>query len=393
MNLNLNGLKREFEKELKNILNFWTEHAYDYKRKTFFGKISDANKPFPDEPLSAVLITRILWAFSSVHRHFPDKKYKTIANEAYRVLMENFWDKKNGGIFWSVSPDGKPVDTKKQFYAQAFFVYALSEYFLAFQNDTSRQLAISMFMVMEKYGSESGFGGYIEAATADWSDIEDQRLSLKDLNVRKSMNTHLHVLEAYTNLYRIWRDDSVKQKLESLIDIFLEKIMNTKTGHFKLFFDDDWTQCGEIDSYGHDIEGSWLLVEAAEALEDKALIHKVTPMAIKMVETTVAEGLRSNGGIVYEKENNELKEEYHWWPQAEAVVGFFNAWQISGENKYLELALKSWEFIQKHIIDHKKGEWFWGVDENLNLLPQEKVNAWKAPYHNGRMCLEMIRRI
>ena len=391
--MNLNEQKSEFEKELVSILNFWTEKAYDFERKTFFGRISNTNQAFPEEPLSAVLITRILWAFSSAQRHFPDEKFKTMASEAYRVLIENFWDNENGGIFWSVSPDGKPVDTKKQFYAQAFFIYALSEYFLAFQDETARQLAISMFLILERYGIEFEHGGYIEACTADWSKIENQRLSAKDMNVRKSMNTHLHILEAYTNLYSIWKNDSVKQKLESLVYIFLEEIYDHRTGHFKLFFDDDWTRRGNTISYGHDIEGSWLLINAARALEDKILVQKVIPMALKLVETTVAEGQRDNGGIVYEREKGELKVEYHWWPQAEAVIGFFNAWQVSGDEKYVDLAIKSWNFIQKYIIDQKNGEWFWGVDQNFSLLPKDKINEWKAPYHNGRMCLEMIRRM
>lgn len=392
--MNLIELKNQFKNELThNILNFWEKKVYDPERRTFFGKVSNDNHPFPDEPHSAVLITRILWAFSSAYRFSPKEKYKNIADEAYRILMENFWDNKNGGIFWHVNPCGRPVDTKKQFYAEAFFIYALSEYYLAFKNEKVKQLAVSMFMILEKFGAEPAFGGYIEAGTADWKEVEDRRLSPKDMNVRKSMNTHLHVLEAYTNLYRIWKDDSVKQKLESLIHIFLEKITDKKTGHFLLFFDDDWTPRSEIDSYGHDIEGSWLLIEAAGVLGDEMLINKVKPVVIKLVETTISEGWREHGGIVYEKEYGVLKEEFHWWPQAEAVIGFFNAWQITGETKYLELMEKGWKFIQEHIIDYKNGEWFWGVDKNFDLLPEEKVNGWKAPYHNSRMCLEMIHRI
>ncbi|QGY42663.1 N-acyl-D-glucosamine 2-epimerase [Maribellus comscasis] len=386
--------KREFENELtNNILKFWQEKVYDPQRKTFFGQVSNENETFPEEPHSAVLITRILWAFSSAYRVFPETGYKNMADEAYRILMENFWDNENGGIFWCVSPDGEALDTKKQFYAQAFFIYALSEYYLAFKNDMIKQLAISMFMLLERYGTEPGFGGYIEASTANWNSIEDQRLSPKDMNVRKSMNTHLHVLEAYTNLYRIWKDDALKEKLEALIHIFLDKIIDSKTGHFLLFFDDDWTIRGDIDSYGHDIEGSWLLYEAADVLGDEALINRIKPIALKMVKITIAEGLQENGGIFYEKENGKSLEEYHWWPQAEAVIGFFNAWQISGDIKYREFAKKSWEFIQKHIINPEYGEWFWARDKNFDLLPDHKINAWKAPYHNGRMCLEMIRRL
>jgi mannobiose 2-epimerase len=392
--LNWTKGKSEFENELTgNILNFWENKVYDPQRKTFFGKISNDNKPFPDAPHSAVLMTRILWTFSSAYRFFPKANYKTLADEAYRILMSNFWDNEHGGIFWNVTPEGNPVDTKKQFYAQAFFIYALSEYYRAFKNETVKQLAISMFMIMEKYAADPVFGGYIEANTSDWKKIEDQRLSPKDMNVRKSMNTHLHILEAYANLYRIWKDDGLKLKLESLLHIFLEKIINKGTYHFQLFFDENWSIRGDVDSYGHDIEGSWLLCEAAGVLGDNFLLKEVELVAVKMADVTIKEGLCENGGIFYEKENGELKEEFHWWPQAEAVIGFFNAWQISGNEKYLELAKKSWKFIQDYIIDHKNGDWFWGVSNNYKLLSDEKVNGWKAPYHSGRMCLEMIRRI
>jgi mannobiose 2-epimerase len=393
--LELIQLQKEFETELAdNILDFWINKVYDPERRTFFGKVSNLNKPFPEEPHSAVLLTRVLWTFSAAYHSFSkEEEYKKLADEAYRILMENFWDNNNGGIFWCVSPDGSPADTKKQFYAQAFFIYALSEYYRAFKNETAKQLAVSMFMLLEKYGGDPQFGGYVEAKTAEWKELQDQRLSSKDMNTRKSMNTHLHVLEAYTNLYHIWKDDTLKQKLENLLGIFTNKIINRKTGHFQLFFDEDWSFRGEIDSYGHDIEGSWLLTEAAGVLGNKTLISELELISIQMAETTIKEGLGENGGLFYEKENGILKPEFHWWPQAEAVIGFFNAWQISGGKKYFELVLKNWNFIQKYIIDHKNGDWFWGISKSYDLLSDEKVNAWKAPYHNGRMCMEMIRRL
>ena len=392
--MNFTELKNQFEKELTdNILNFWINKVYDAERKTFFGRISNNNEKFPDDSLSAVLVTRILWTFSAVYRVFPAEKYKNIADEAFRILLEIFWDNQNGGIFWSVNPGGSVVDSKKQFYAQAFLVYALSEYHLAFHDEKSKQLAISMFMIIERFGFDKDFDGYFEANTKDWQKIGDQRLSEKDMNVEKSMNTHLHVLEAYTNLYRFWKDETLKNKLEKIIHIFLEKIVNHQTFHFELFFDADWKERGNIDSYGHDIEGSWLLLEAAEVLGDKKLVKEIEAIALKMADITEKEGIVENGGLLYEKENGKLKEEFHWWSQAEAIVGFFNAWQISKNEKYLNLALNNWEFIQKYIVDKKNGEWFWGINRDYQLLSPDKVNGWKAPYHNSRMCLEMIHRI
>ncbi len=394
MKVDLNKIKRQFEKELTdNILDYWIKEVYDSSRKTFFGRITNDGKKFPEAALSAVLVTRIMWTFSAAYRIFPKAEYKKMADEAFRILQENFWDPQNGGIYWSVSPDGTPVDKKKQFYAEAFFIYALSEYHLAFNDSRAKQIAVSMFMLMEKHAFDSKFGGYIEANTADWNETDDQRLSPKDLDVKKSMNTHLHILEAYTNLYRIYKDDAVKEKLEHLIRIFLDKILDEKTGHLILFFDMDWTVRSEIDSYGHDIEFTWLLCEAAEVLGDAELIEKAEHAALKTTDVTIKEGLEKHKGLFYEKDGTHLQEEFHWWPQAEAVLGFFNSWQISENEEYFEHFENSWAFIQKYIVDHKKGEWFWGVDSSLKPMRTDKVSPWKAPYHNGRMCMEMMRRI
>lgn len=392
--VNLNELKKQFENELTdNILNYWVKEVYDTKRNTFFGRITNNGEKFPDAPLSAVFTTRILWTFSAAYHHYPTAIYKKMADEAFRILTDTFWDNENGGIYWSVFPDGKTEDSKKQFYAEAFFMYALAEYYLAFKDEKAKQLAISMFMLMEKHAFDPEFGGYMEARTADWKETDDQKLSPKDMNVKKSMNTHLHILEAYTNFYRIHKDEQSEKQLEHLIRIFLDKILNRETGHLILFFDKDWTVRSEIDSYGHDIEFTWLLVEAAEVLGKKNLLKEVELAIQKTLEVTLTEGLAENGGIYYEKEGNNLKEQFDWWPQAEAVVGFFNAWQITKNEKFLEQSQESWNFIQNYIIDKKQGEWFWGVNAKLEVLPQDKVNGWKAPYHNGRMCMEMIRRI
>lgn len=392
--MNWHNFKKQFENELTdNILNYWVKEVYDTSRRTFFGRITNDGKKFPEAPLSAVFTTRVLWTFSAAHRFYPTAIYKKMADEAFRILIETFWDNENGGIYWSVFPDGRPEDTKKQFYAEAFFIYALSEYWLAFKDERAKQMAISMFMLMEKYAFDPEYGGYIEANTADWKETTDQRLSPKDLDVKKSMNTHLHILEAYTNLYRIHKVEEVEKKVEHLLRVFLDKILDKETGHLILFFDKDWTVRSEIDSYGHDIEATWLMYEAAEVLGKKEFIEEVEHVAIKMSKVAIKEGLAPHGGMFYEKAEGHLQEQFDWWPQAEAVVGFFNSYQITNDEKYLEFAKNSWKFIQDNIVDKKNGEWFWGVDSNLNPLKTDKVSPWKAPYHNGRMCMEMIRRI
>jgi len=393
--MNLQDLKSELEKELnENILSYWVKKVYDSENKTFFGRIDLNEKPDPSHNKSAVLITRILWAFSAAYRSYPKPEYKYMADEAYRIITAFFWDAENGGIFWEIKGDHSPADTKKQFYALAFCIYAFSEYYLAFDRVQAKQLAISLYLIIEAKSFNPANKGYIDVLSIDYQKISGLRLSEKEIADTMTMNTHLHILEAYTNLYRIWKDDELKRKLENLIRLFLDKIINRKTWHFNLFFDDSWKVVGDVDSYGHDIEGTWLLCEAAEVSGDEAITCEVKNVAVKMADVAIREGLvEATGGLLYEKENGRLCEEFHWWPQAEAVIGFFNAWQISGESKYLSHALKSWEFIKKYIVDKKNGEWLWGVDKKLTPLPIEKVNGWKGPYHNGRMCLEMIRRI
>lgn len=392
--MNLQKLKKQFENELTdNILNYWVKNVYDPNRSIFYGRIANNGEKFPDAFLSAVLVTRIMWTFAAAYHHYPTALYRKMADEAFRILMDTFWDEENEGIYWSVNPDGSVVDSKKQFYAEAFFIYALAEYNRVFGDERSQQLAVTMFKLMEKYALDEENGGYFEACTANWQPTEDQRLSPQDMDVKKSMNTHLHILEAYTNLYRIWKDEKLKKQLHKLVRIFLDKIISAKTFHFHLFFDADWTVKSEIDSYGHDIEGSWLLFEAAEVLGDEKLMEEVKQVALKMVEVTQKEGLDKSGGLYYEKEGENLNKQYDWWPQAETVVGFFNAWQLTGNESYLRQTEKTWKFIQKYIIDHKNGEWFRGVSPELKTLSGDKVSGWKAPYHNSRMCMEMIRRI
>jgi cellobiose epimerase len=229
-------LNQEFQDELNNILNFWMNEVYDPKRRTFFGRISNEGEKFPEAPLSAVFMTRILWTFSAAFRHSQNADYKQMALEAYRILMETFWDPVNGGIYWNVHPDGTPVDTKKQFYAQAFFIYALSEYYQAFQDETAIEFAVYMFNLTEKYAYDREFGGYFEAKTADWQELPDQRLSEKEPDVNKTMNTHLHILEAYTNLYHIWKSTDLERQLRCLIRIFLDRIINKKKHFISIYF-------------------------------------------------------------------------------------------------------------------------------------------------------------
>jgi mannobiose 2-epimerase len=316
-----------------------------------------------------------------------------MADRAFDYIKNYFIDPDYGGVYWSLDYKGNPLDPRKQFYALAFVVYALSEYYKITQNEKALLEALSIFNVIEKYAFDPVHNGYIEALSKEWKPMKDMRLSAKDMNVAKSMNTHLHVIEAYTNLYRVHRDKNLRDQLINLYEIFRNHIVNSKTNHLILFFDNGWKRMSEIISFGHDIEASWLLLEAAEVAGDHERIEDAGRLAVRIVEA-VYEGIDTEGGLCYEYEpGHGLVRDREWWPQAEAVVGFLNAFQLTGNEKYLDSAIKSCEIIDKYLIDHTYGEWFFRVDHvGKPRLNEDKVGFWKCPYHNGRMAFEVKER-
>lgn len=387
----------EIEDELNNnILRFWMERTVDVDHGGFIGEMDHAGAISPQAAKSLVLNARILWTFSAAHRVYPDAGYLRIADRAYSYLQDKFMDHEFGGLYWMVEYTGQPIQDKKQVYGQAFVIYALSEYHLASGRPEPVQQAIRLFELLEKHSYDSIHQGYIEALARDWQVTDDLTLSNKDLNEKKSMNTHLHVLEAYTNLYRVWPSDTLERKLKELIHVTLDHIINAENAHFHLFFDEEWNVKSTHISYGHDIEGSWLLVEAAEVLDhDRALLERVKQTAIAMAEATLAEGVDQDGGLWNEADEQGLTDtNKDWWPQAEAMVGFYNAYQLTGDKKFMAAAQNSWQFIRRFISDPVHGEWHWAVHQDGTPIKTEpKVSAWKCPYHNGRACLEMISRL
>lgn len=391
----LEQYKNEMEQELENILAYWIKFTPDKKNGGFVGKIDHTNKIYTGAPKGSVLNSRILWTFSAAYNFTNEKKYLTIAERAFDYLTENFTDKEFGGVYWTVDHKGKPLDTKKQIYANAFAVYGLSEFYRSSKNEKAKQAAINIYNYIVKHSYDKRHSGYIEALTRDWKEIKDLRLSAKDANEKKSMNTHLHLLEAFSNLYRIDPGEILKQKVNELVTIFLEYIISKETNHLVLFFDDEWNERSGIISYGHDIEAAWLLQEAAELTGNWLLLEKTKKHSLELVNAA-ATGLGSDGGLWYEYdiEKRQLIKEKHSWPQAEAMVGFFNAWQITGNEKYLNQSFRSWQFIQNYIQDKKYGEWYWGVKEDYSPMTKEdKVGIWKCPYHNSRACIEICNRI
>ncbi len=391
----LDVLKNELTAELSRILTYWIDITPDKENGGFYGKIDNNNQITPGAAKGSVLNARILWTFSAAYNHSPRLIYLNMADRAYRYIADHFIDEMHGGVYWLVDYKGHQLDTKKQVYAIAFTIYALSEFYRASGIQEAKQKAVDLFYLLAEKAYDPVKTGYFEAFTKDWKPIHDLRLSAKDANEKKTMNSHLHVLEAYTNLYRIWPDRALKEHIATLLDNFFDHFIDDKTHHLALFFDEGWNRKSDLVSYGHDIEATWLLLEAAEVIVDEAMIERIKKISIPIADATI-KGLDNDGGLWYEYEpaDDHLIKEKHWWVQAEAMVGFYNAWQISVDEKYLDTVIKNWGFVKNKILDKRNGEWFWGIDQHGEIMhAEDKVGMWKCPYHNSRACLEIIKRI
>jgi len=396
MNLKLNTLKEELTLHLREkILPFWINRMVDHENGGFYGWADNNGKINSKASKGAVLNTRILWTFSAAYNMFEDPVYLELANRAYHYMVDHFLDKTHGGVYWMLDYKGNPIEPKKQIYAQAFAIYSFSEYFRSTLNETALKLAKEILQLVEKFSFDPVQNGYFEAFNRYWKILDDLRLSNKDINEKKTLNTHLHILEAYSRLLTVMHDDFLTERLVNLIDLFKNRFIHPVTHHLVMFFDENWIPRSTRFSYGHDIETSWLLTEAADATGSKILIEECRLGSVKMAETILKNGRDLDGSIYYEvKEDNMLDDDRHWWPQAEGLIGFMNAYEHTGDEVWVEAMLELWEFIKKYIIHPELGEWYFRVNNKYVPAPDEEfAGPWKGPYHNGRMCMELIRRI
>ena len=390
------ALASQAKKELtENILPYWTSKMCN-PAGGFYGRISGNEETDLSAPVGNIMTARLLWTFSSAYRLFKDSAeaegYLAMAIRAKDLIISRFYDPEYGGTYWSLNPDGTPLDTKKQIYAIAFTIYGLAELNRATGDAKALEYAIKLFNSIEDHSFDTEKDGYFEAFTRTWDTIEDMRLSDKDANESKTMNTHLHVLEAYTCLYRVWKNSRLEERLRGLIGIFEKHILGPD-GHLRLFFDDDWNSGYDIVSYGHDIEASWLIHEAALVLGDEDVIGRIEKL-VPAIAAAAGEGFSPEGGMIYEKNAEETDRDRHWWVQAETVVGYLNLWDHFGTQEGLENALTCWDFIKVNLIDRENGEWFWSLREDGTVnRDDDKAGFWKCPYHNGRMCMEIIERV
>jgi cellobiose epimerase len=391
-----NALQKQFFQELTgNILPFWMARSVDKVNGGFYGALTNDLEIHNEVPRSAILCARILWTYATAYHRLGNQEYLGMARRAYEVLSQVFLDPQYGGVYWSVDFTGKPVFERKHHYAQAFAIYGLSEFYRATNLPESLALAQDLFRMLEKHAFDPVYGGYIEGSSRKWDALADMRLSERDLDCNKSMNTMLHILEAYTNLLRVWQNATLKAQHRALIETFLQHIVDQSNGHFKLFFDAAWNSLLDHVSYGHDIEGSWLLFEAAEVQGEPALLDQVRETTVQIADAVYRDGLEPDGSLPYEAGPHGLVDSNKsWWVQAESVVGFFNAWQLSGQTRFARAALRSWEYIQSRLIDRVHGDWFKKLDRDGTPDPAAfKTGPWECPYHHSRACFEMIARL
>jgi cellobiose epimerase len=386
-------LRDSIERELQgNLLPFWRERSMDCAHGGFVAEMANDGVLNESAPKGLILNARLLWTFSALYSELADERDLALARRAYEYLETFFRDRKRSGYRWRVAQDGSVLDSSKKIYGQAFCIYALSEYRRATGDAEPLRTAAELCNLIEQHAHDDRSGGYIEVLAEDWSPARDLRLSDKDMNVAKSMNNHLHILEAYTNLYRIWPNPMVAGRLRELIGLFGSKML-TQAGHFDLFFDEDWKVRSGSYTYGHDIEGAWLLYDAAEALRDENLLAQASRWAVNIARAVASEALDREGGLAYEGRGGEvINSGREWWPQAEAILGFWCAYRITKDDNYAEIAARLWEFIQRRMVDRVQGEWFWRIFADGSVDQKEpKISEWKDPYHGVRMCLKMLR--
>ena len=393
------SLEKPFSKEhvfaeLQNIATWWASIPLDHKNGGFVGEVTYNGRPVVESNKGVILNSRILWFFSEIALFTPTETYNDMAKRAFDWISEFLHDKEYGGMYWEVSAIGRLTNGKKQTYAQCFCIYALSRYYALTEDSKALQLAMECFELVEAKARDREYGGYIEACTQTWGAVTDFRLSDKDLNCPKSMNTHLHVLEAYAALYRVSPTNVVKEALSHVIQVFLENIVTADRKHLTLFFDATWNPISDAVSFGHDIEASWLLHEAVTILNEPAIAAEAEPVILGLAESCLNKGIAPQGYVCdeYLPAPNHRNEVSFWWVQAEALVGFLNAYTLTQNEEFLIACNPIWAFIQRHHIDYDHGEWHWRANcHDLSGIKEYKAGFWKAPYHNGRAMMELCR--
>lgn len=376
---------------ISDIIPFW-ENLKDETYGGFYGYMDYDLKVDQKAVKGCILNSRITWFFANAYTLLGEAELLTYARHGYEFLKNYCMDKEKGGVFWSVTYDGKPEDTTKHTYNQAFSIYALSSYYEASGDEEALALAKQLMEIIEERCTNEN--GYMEAFDREFKPVENDKLSENGVIAEKTMNTLLHVFEAYTELYRVSKDARAKERLEWMMDLMAERIYNPALHRQEVFFDNDYHSLIDLHSYGHDIETAWLIDRGVEVLEEESYEKKMTPITRNLTER-IYEVAFDGHSLANECENGVVNQHRIWWVQAETVVGFLNGYQKDrSRREYLEAAKSQWQFIKEHVIDKRKGsEWFWEVNPDGTPIPDRPiVEPWKCPYHNGRMCFEVLKR-
>lgn len=385
--------QNEFRQELRDrIIPFW-QGLTDKEFGGYYGLLDFDLHLDKKAVKGCILNSRILWFFSSAYLCLKDPALLENAEHAYRFMLDHCVDGDMGGVYWSVNYDGSVCDDTKHTYNQAFAIYALAAYARATGKQEPIDLAWKIYEIIESKCRDKD--GYLEAFTCDFKPASNEKLSENGVMATRTMNTLLHVFEGYSGLYQATKDERLAARIREMMDIFVEKIYNTELHRQEVFFDADYHTLIDLHSYGHDIESAWLLDWGCSLLEDEQLNARVIPIFTEMAQN-VYEKAYHGAGLYNECERGVDDKKRIWWVQAETVVGFMNAWQRNPDKEYfLKASQEVWEYIKEKIIDRREGsEWYWAVQDNGQPdSSREIVEPWKCPYHNGRMCIEMIRRL
>lgn len=390
----LEQFKSEILVEVNRILEWWRSHPIDEAHGGFHGEIKQDNTIVNNADKGGILNARMLWTFSTAYRKFKNEKDQEIAQRAYQYIRDYFYDHEQGGTYWTLYSDGRVKNDRKQIYSIAFTIYGLAEYFKISKDIHALYLAIDLFNTIENRSKDKLNGGYFEAYSKDWIPVEDLRLSEKDRNDPKTMNTHLHIIEAYGNLYTVWKNQELRGAIIQLLELFDEHIIDKDSAHLNLFFDPEWNKTANTISYGHDIEASWLLQECAAALDDENSNTFWRNKAIR-IANAAKQGIQPDGSFIheYDQAHPQGHDYREWWVSAEGIAGYINAYTITQNEEYLRLAIQLWHFIKNHLVDHVHGEWYWGVNADYTKMNRYKMGFWKCPYHNVRACIEVLERL
>jgi len=376
----------------EKILPFWSA-LKDDKYGGYYGWVDNSLRVNRDAPKGGIATARQLWSFAAAYRVTGEAKWREHAEHAYRFLANHLLDAEHGGLYWMVEADGKALDTSKHVYAQAFGVYSLSEYYRATADASALELAQALFDLIEDKGLNKELPAYKEQFDRYWNEQPNEMLSENGVIADYTMNTHIHVLEAYTTLYRVWPDARVKAALERLLAILHEHVYNPDTSFLGVFFDKQWNSIIDLQSYGHDIEASWLIDDTLRVLGLDQ--HPQYSSMVKDIAYNIAAAaIQPDGSLANEREDGRVDDTRIWWVQAEAMVGFYNAYQRTGDTLFLEKVSGLWKYTKEHIVDSRPGgEWFWSVAADGTPSLHEMAGPWKCPYHNSRFCIELIERM